>query len=168
MIKTITLADHPVEVNASMGWLYVYRNQFGHDILPDIMPLLEAVLAGLNDVFVNVKNKEEITVNDAVKIMDSDNVVDMFIKLAGMEFTTLLNVLWAMAKNKDPYLPAPEKFVNQFECMPIDELAPALTYLIIESSTSSKNLKSLLPKIEKVIPSVLTQSQSPESTEDCQ
>lgn len=166
MIKTITLGNHPVEVNSSMGWLYVYRNQFGHDILPDIMPLLEAVLAGMGDVFTTIKDKEDITVNDAVKIMDSDAVVDMFIKLAGMEFTTLLNILWALAKNKDPHLPAPERFINQFDCLPVDELAPALAYLIIESSTSSKNLKSLLPKIEAVIPSVLTSSQSPESTED--
>lgn len=165
MIKTITLGDHPVEVNTSMGWLYVYRNQFGHDILPDVMPLLEAVLAGLGDVFTTLKDKEEVTVNDAVKIMDSDAVIEMFIKLAGMEVTTLLNILWALAKNKDKRIPEPEKFINQFESMPIDELAPALAYLIIESSTSSKNLKSLLPKIETVIPSVLTSSPSPESTE---
>ena len=45
MIREIRIEDRTVEINSSAGWLYEYRNRFGHDILPDIMPIIESVLA---------------------------------------------------------------------------------------------------------------------------
>lgn len=169
MIRTLMLNDHPIELDSSLGWLYIYQRQFGHDVLPDIMPLAEAVIAGLGDVLTAVKEQageKTMAVDDALKLMNSDSIVDMFIKLAGMELTTLLNIFWAMVRNKDPNLPDPQKFVNSFDRLPlVDELAPALFYIIIDSSTSSKNAVSLLARIEKAMPSILTLLPSPESTE---
>ena len=165
MIKTITLGGQPVEINSSMGWLYLYRNQFGHDILPDVMPLIEAVVAGIGDYYSVAARDGELDAKDVVDLMNSDAIVEMFIKLAGLEFTTLLNIFWALAKNGNRKIPAPEEFVNGFDRLPIDELAPALLYVIVDSSVSSKNAKSLLPRLEKATRSVLTESQSPESTE---
>lgn len=169
MIRTIVLNDHPIELDSSLGWLYIYQRQFGHDILPDIMPLAEAVIAGLGDVLTAVTEKDgekTMLVDDALQLMNSDTIVEMFIKLAGMELTTLLNIFWAMVKNKDPYLPDPQKFVNSFDRLPlVDELAPALLYIVIDSSTSSKNSESLLAKFNKAMPSISTLLPSPESTE---
>lgn len=169
MIKTITLGTHPIEVNSSLGWAYFYKEQFGHDILPDLMPLMEAAVGGLGEILNTLKDedgmKDEITIKEVKKLMDSDSVVNMAIGLAGMEFTTLTNILWAMAKNQKESIPEPRKFINQFDCLPVNELALALVYLIIEASNSVKNLESLLPKIEAMIPSVLTPSPSQESTE---
>ena len=169
MIRTIVLNDHPIELDSSLGWLYIYQRQFGHDILPDIMPLAEAVIAGLGDVLTAVTEKDgekTMLVDDALQLMKSDTIVEMFIKLAGMELTTLLNIFWAMVKNKDPYLPDPQKFVNSFDRLPlVDELAPALLYIVIDSSTSSKNSESLLAKFNKAMPSISTLLPSPESTE---
>lgn len=169
MIRTLVLNDHPIELDSSLGWLYIYQRQFGHDILPDIMPLAEAVIAGLGDVLTAVTEKDgekTMLVDDALQLMNSDTIVEMFIKLAGMELTTLLNIFWAMVKNKDPYLPDPQKFVNSFDRLPlVDELAPALLYIVIDSSTSSKNSESLLAKFNKAMPSISTLLPSPESTE---
>lgn len=169
MIRTLVLNDQPLELDSSLGWLYIYQRQFGHDILPDIMPLAEAVLAGLGDILTAVSDQggeKTMDVEAALGLLNSDNIVEMFIKMAGMELTTVLNILWAMAKNKDPYLPDPQKFVNSFDRLPlIDELAPALFYIIIDSSISSKNSKSLLAKLEKAMPSISTLLPSPQSTE---
>lgn len=169
MIRTLILNDRPIELDSSLGWLYIYQRQFGHDVLPDIMPLAEAVLAGLGDVLTAVTDEgggKTMAVEDALRLMNSDTIIDMFIKLAGMELTTLLNIFWAMVRNKDPNLPDPQKFVNSFDRLPlVDELAPALFYIIIDSSTSSKNAVSLLARIEKAMPSILTLLPSPESTE---
>jgi len=169
MIRTLVLNDQPLELDSSLGWLYIYQRQFGHDILPDVMPLVEAVLAGLGDILTAVSDQggeKTMDVEAALGLLNSDNIVEMFIKMAGMELTTVLNILWAMAKNKDPYLPDPQKFVNSFDRLPlIDELAPALFYIIIDSSISSKNSKSLLAKLEKAMPSISTLLPSPQSTE---
>lgn len=167
MIRTVTLAGRDVEVNTSMGWLYLYRNQFGRDILPDIMPIIEAVLAGLGDMLTTIQESGGggIKADDAVKLMNSDTIVEMFIKMAGMELTTVFNIFWAMAKNRDAKTKEPMAFMNSFERMPVDELAPALLYMIVDSSVSSKNAQSLLPNLEKVTQSVLTSSPSQEQTE---
>lgn len=174
MIRTLMLNDQPVELNSSMGWLYIYQRQFGHDILPDIMPLIESVVAGFGDVLDAVvtddqTKDDELSAKEALALMNSDNIVDMFIKLSGMELTTILNILWAMVKNANPATPDPQKYANSFDRMPlVDELAPALLYIILDSSSSSKNAKSLLAKLEKAIPSVSTLLPSPESTEGCE
>lgn len=169
MIRTLVLDNQPVELDSSMGWLYTYQRQFGHDILPDIMPLIESVVAGLGDMLDAVASSDgmkDLSAEEALGLMNSDNIVDMFIKLSGMELTTILNILWAMVKNGDPKTPDPQTFANSFDRMPlIDELAPALLYIILDSSASSKNAESLLAKLEKAMPSISTLLPSPESTE---
>ena len=170
MIRTLVLDNRPIELDSSMGWLYIYQRQFGHDILPDIMPLIESVVAGMGDILNAMvesgEGSEGLKKEEALALMNSDNIVDMFIKLSGMELTTILNILWAMVRNKDPQTPEPQKFANSFERMPlIDELAPALFYIILDSSASSKNARSLLERIEKAMPSLSTLLPSPQLTE---
>lgn len=43
MKRTFDFEGIPVELNSSMGWFLIYREQFGHDILPDLMPAIDAV-----------------------------------------------------------------------------------------------------------------------------
>lgn len=148
MIRTIKVDDKTVEVNSSMGWLYVYRNRFGHDILPDLMPVVESVLMAISSVLEETKGEfNETTMASA---MNNDALVDAFIKMAGMEMLTVFNIFWAMAYNKDNSIPAPEEYINSFEKFPVDEVVPELLKAIIESSVSSKNAQRLLQRIEQV------------------
>lgn len=163
MIKTLELEGKTIEINTSSGWLYHYRNRFGHDILPDIMPLIESVLAA--GVSVLQESGGEITEKTIIDAMNNDSLVDAFIKAAGMEFLTVYNIFWAMAYNADKQIPAPEDYFNTFEVFPLDEVVPALFNAILESSISSKNSKRLLQKVEKLSPSDWIQSRSQESTE---
>lgn len=170
MKRTLVLNEHPIEVDPSMGWLYVYRREFEHDILPDLLPLLESVIAGTSDVLVkmieNGKGDKSLSASQLMELMNSDSIIEAIITMAKMELITLLNILWAMRKNAVPETPDPEKFVNSFDRMPLfDELAPALFYMILDSSVSIKNSRSLLEKIETAMPSISTLLPSQQSTE---
>lgn len=166
MRRTISVDEHSIEINSSMGWLFIYRSYFGHDILPDLMPIVEAVLAGLSEIFAAGAVKGEgVDAKKALELMNNDDLVDMFVKLAGMELTTVLQIFWAMVKNADAKTVEPQAFFNQLERFPMDEILPMLFYAIVDSSVSSKNAESLLAKLRRQIPSLSTWSQSPESTE---
>lgn len=170
MIKTVMIEDRPVELNSSMGWLYRYREQFGRDILPDIMPIVEAALEGVSEMIGSIQTdgeKKYLDVTKVPELMNSSAIVEMFIKLAGMEFVTVFNIFWAMAKNADLKIDRPDVFMNSFDVFPVDEVVPGLLYAIAESSISSKNSKGLLEKL-RTIPSVSTWSQSLESTGGCE
>lgn len=167
MRRTISIEQHSIEIDTSMGWLFVYRGTFGHDVLPDLMPMVEAALAGVAEIFGSavVKGDRSIDPERVMDLMNADALVDMFIKLAGMELTTVLQIFWAMAKNADPQTPAPEAFFRNLDQFPMDEILPAMFYAIVESSVSSKNAASLLARMRDRIPSLSMWSQSQESTE---
>ena len=167
MRRTISIENHSIEVDTSMGWLFVYRSTFGHDVLPDLMPLVEAALAGLAEIFGSKVVREDHTIDPkkVMELMDADALVDMLVKMAGMELTTVLQIFWAMVKNARRDLPAAEIFYAGLERFPMDEIIPGLFYAIVESSVSSKNAGSLLAKLRERIPSLSMWSQSQESTE---
>ena len=152
-----------MEINSSVGWLYAYRNRFGHDILPDLMPLVESILAAMASILEESKgNINADTIRDA---FNNDALIDAFIKIAGMELLTVYNILWAMAYNADRSIPAPDEYFNRFEKLPIDIIVPELLYAVVDSSVSSKNAERLLGRLKKAIPSDSTLSPSQESTE---
>lgn len=147
MKKEIMFGTHPVEINSSAGWLYVYREQFGHDILPDLMPIVESVINAIGSVV--QESGGEVSNKTILDAMNNETLVDAFIKLAGMEVVTVYNILWAMAKNADDAVESPRRFFNEFETVPMDAVIPELFKTIIESSVSPKNAKSLLQNLSK-------------------
>lgn len=154
MITNIMIDSHPVEINTSAGWFYCYREQFGHDIMADMYPLIASIAGAAAEVLQDAVKKndgtEVIHVEDLVKHLDSDIVQDAVARLSGMEITTVINILWAMVKNNAPDTPEPRRFINQFERLPMEEVVPALFEAIIESSASSKNSESLLKRMKNM------------------
>ena len=148
MIKTIEFEGQKVELNTSAGWLFVYRNRFGHDIFPDLMPIIESIVGAIATMLEN--GEAEVTPDSIKKLMNDDTITDAFIKLAGMELTTVYQVLWAMAYNADKSIGGPEDFFNSFEKFPLDVVIPELFTAIVESSVSSKNVERLLNGLKKI------------------
>ena len=144
MKKVITVENQSIEVNSSMGWLFVYREQFGHDILPDILPLLDASLEALAEIYAM---GDDDTILGKI---DEGTIEKIMIPLSGLEVTTIVNCFWAMAKNADSSIPEPKTWVNQFDVLPLDVLAVELFSLILESSVSTKNSQSLLEKVKEI------------------
>ena len=145
MIKTIEINDtQKFDVNSAAGWLFIYRSQFGHDILPDLLPMIEGIASAAINVIPQIDTKgEEIDVNTVLSHLDMSDVSELIYSFAGLETVTIINILWAMAKNANKSIETPETWVNQFEVFPIDTIVPELFELIIQSSVSSKNAKSL-------------------------
>lgn len=148
MIRTIQIDDQQVEINTSAGWLYAYRNRFGHDILPDIMPIIESILQAIASVL--EESEGELNEKNLAAAMNNDALIDAFIKMAGMEIVTVYNILWAMIYNKDRTIPGPEDYFNRFDRIPMDEVVLELFEAIVDSSVSSKNSARLLENIKKL------------------
>lgn len=139
MKKEIKIGEQTVTINSSAGWFYDYREEFGHDILPDLMPILEGVLGSLAEL--QDAGGEELVLTDEIvgKIIDA---------LATAEITTIFNITWAMAHNADENIERPKKWANDFDNFPMDEVVPELVTAILESSVSSKNAQSLLSRVK--------------------
>lgn len=156
MRKTIEIENHPVEINTSLGWLFCYREQFGHDILPDLLPLLDAALGALSEIY-----DEDENVN-IIEKLDETTVNRIIVSLSTLEALTVTNILWAMAKNAGETR-NPREWVNDFEVFPFDIVVPEIMTAIIESSVSSKNSRSLLERIP-----ILSHSQTSQSEESAE
>ena len=166
MEKTIKIGDKEVRLSNNIGWALIYRDQFGQDIIPTIMPLL----AGLLDIvggLLKDKKTDQLSLADIAELTDGDAMMNAYVHLGGVEFTDFINVTWALAKCADDSIPEPAIWVRQFEEFPIDIIGPAVFSMIFKGVVSSKNLKRLTSLKEKIQPVLnSTQSSSQDSSED--
>lgn len=152
MERTISINEIDVTLNNNVNWFFIYKNQFGHDIVPTLMPLLATTInlaAGLLD---ETGKSENVQVRDILAIADSDAMINALIHLSGMEFTEVINIFWAMAKNADESIPEPSRWIRQFDVFPVDEIIPVLVEMIVSGVTSSKNLERVRNGLKNLKP----------------
>lgn len=172
MIKTVKIGKKSVKLNNNIGWCFIYRNQFGQDIVPTLMPLLAGTLDVVGGIVNEIGATDEVSVKDIAGVIGTDAMRDALVHFSAMEFVDFVNVTWAMAKCADEEIPEPKEWIKQFDNFPMDVIAPALFELIFSGVMSSKNwerlqtmLKSLKPKKTKEA-STSTPSFSQDSSED--
>ena len=148
MIKTIKLSkNQSITLSNNVGWTMEYLDQFGHDIIPDIMPALSAVanlIAGMAQAA--AENGDTLSFKDAVSIISKvsgNTLTDAFIDLAELRFVDLVNIVWAMAKCADEEIPEPKEWVKQFDTFPLDVIMPEVFDMVLTGMASSKNVKRL-------------------------
>lgn len=167
MEKTIKIGKKSVRLNNNISWAIAYRDQFGRDIIPALMPLLASALDIISGLINETGKTDEIDLGDLAKLADGDTLINAVIHLGGFEFTDLICITWALAKCADEDIPAPREWVAQFDTFPIDVIAPEVFSLIFKGVVSSKNLKRLEDLKKRIQPSLIsTQSSSPDSNED--
>lgn len=150
MIKTITLDEgRELTLSNNVGWLLVYKDQFGHDIVPSLIPVLNA---GIDLIYGLYRATGGQLDKDVLEKVDPEDLEDAIYKLAGFEAVDLLNVVWAMAKNADDKIPEPKKWFNTFETFPLDIIVPAVFDLLYKGMVSSKNSKRLQEAFESLKP----------------
>lgn len=158
MIKTIKFDnDHSVEMSSNIGWLLTYRSQFGKDILPDLMPVIESLVTLAASLF---DGSAEITAEEVIAKIDRDALSDLYLSLSNLEFTTIINIAWSLAKTADDSIPAPEEWVKQFDVFPFDTLIIEMFKMIAESSVSTKNWMRLQSLMKTLKPSMSISSSS--------
>ena len=170
MEKTIKIGKQDVRLTNNVSWAMTYRDQFGHDIIPTLMPLAAAALDIVSGVIDEVSIGGKVEVADLLRAMDGDKLLDAVIHLSGLEFVELINITWAMAKACDDDLPDPKTWAKGLTEFPVDKIAPEVFSLAFKGLVSSKNLKRLkdLRSAIKVVQptSTSTQLSSPDSNED--
>ena len=168
MEKIIKIGKQEVRLNNNVAWTMEYRDQFGKDIVPALMPILASLMEGVSTL-VAESGGESVTMArlaDAVQGRSLEVLLPMF----QAEFVdTIINVTWAMAKAADEDIEPPKRWVRQFEEFPLDVIVPAVYELVLKGFVSSKNLKRLKKisaSLKNLQPSHSTTSSSPDSNED--
>ena len=141
MEKTIKIGKQEVRLNNNVAWTMEYRDQFGKDILPTLMPLFASMIESAAAIFAD-KNGE-VTVSEILDSLEG-RTMEILLPLFQAEFVDLIvNVTWAMAKAADEDIEPPKKWVKQFDSFPLDVIVPAVGEMALKGFTSSKNLKRL-------------------------
>lgn len=138
MEKTIKLGDKEIRLNNRVGWVLTYRDQFGTDILPTIMPLFAGLLDIVSGVIAQTDG-DDISLENVLRLIDTDSVMDALVHLSGFELAELLDITWAMAKEADEDLPDPETWLRSFEEFPLDIIVPEVFKMAFNGMVSSKN-----------------------------
>ena len=168
MEKIIKIGKQDVKLNNNAAWTMEYRDQFGKDIIPAIMPVLASMLEGVSSLIVEA-GTDEIRIDTLASALEGRSM-DILLPMFQVEFVdTIINVTWAMAKAADEDIDPPKKWIRQFETFPLDIVAPAVYELIFKGFVSSKNLKRLKnlgTSLKNLQPSHSTISSSQDSSED--
>lgn len=143
MEKTIQIGNKEVRLNNNIGWTIDYRDQFGSDIIPTLLPMVAAALDLIKGLLEEVDDTNNLDWKDILKVLDGDVLLDALVHLGGLEFKDFINITWAMAKCADDSIPEPRTWVRQFETFPVDVIAPAVFELVYSGVVSSKNLNRL-------------------------
>ena len=167
MEKVIKIGKQEVKLSNNVAWTMEYRDQFGKDIVPALMPVLASMIEGVSTV-VSDAGGSDINLTDIAGALQG-RTMDVLLPMFQVEFVdTVINVTWAMAKAADESILPPKQWVRQFEEFPLDVVGPAVYDLVIRGFVSSKNLKRL-KKIGKDLrnlqPSHSTTSSSQDSNE---
>ena len=165
MIRTIEIGNKEVRLSNNIGWTMIYKDQFGHDIVSSLTPMLAAGLDLVSGFLSDVDTSKPIDAVDLLKKIDGDVLIDAMAHLAGVELVDLINITWAMAKAMDDDIPEPKRWVKDFDEFPVDIIAPEVAKLAFKGMVSTKNLKrlmSLREKIKTIQPSTSTPSSSQE------
>ena len=146
-----------------------YRDQFGKDILPAVMPLLASMIEGVSTIVAEAGEGGEMTTASIAEALQGRSF-DVLMPMYQAEFVDLvINVTWAMAKAADESIEPPKRWVRQFEKFPLDEVGPAVFNMVLKGFVSSKNLKRLKgigESLRSLQPSHSTTSSSQHSNED--
>jgi hypothetical protein len=143
MEKIIKIGKQEVKLNNNVAWTMEYRDQFGKDILPAIMPLLASMIEGVSTVMAEAGGSGELTTSSMAEALEG-RAMEVLLPMFQAEFVDLaINVTWSMAKVTDESIDPPKRWVRQFDEFPLDVVGPAVFDMVLKGFVSSKNLRRL-------------------------
>ena len=141
MEKVIKIGKQEVRLNNNVAWTMEYRDQFGKDIVPALMPVIASMMEGLSTIV--SETGPEVNTKEILEAIQG-RAMEILLPMFQVEFVdVIINVTWAMAKAADENVAPPKQWVRQFEEFPLDVVAPAVYELVLKGFVSSKNLKRL-------------------------
>lgn len=171
MLKTIDLGGgREIKLSNRTSWLFEYRDQFGQDIVPVLMPALLGISKGVSALAKEAGGKlEDINEEQLLEFAGSDDLTDMAVHFTAFDgLTGILEIAWAMARTADPKTPELREWIRQIEGsdeeedeMPlVDVITPTVIKMLFTGVMTRKNVmglqnqwkdatKSLQPKQKK-------------------
>lgn len=151
MTKTIDISDElSLTLSNKMAWAMYYRDQFGIDIIPTLMPMVAAAFALIGEVASAAEDPNNLELNDVAAVINSESMTEALIKLSGIELVDFLNITWALAKAADPGIEEPKKWILQFEEFPMDLIGSTVIELIFKGVVSTKKAMWLQEKLNSI------------------
>lgn len=142
MEKVVKIGKQEVTLSNNIAWTMEYRDQFGKDIVPAIMPLLATFSEAVSTVVAET-GSTELTVVDIANAVQGRSM-EILLPLYQVEFVdVIINITWALAKTADEDIAPPKQWVRQFDCFPVDTIAPVVFDMVLKGCMSLKNLKRL-------------------------
>lgn len=144
MEKVIKIGGREIRLNNNIAWTMEYRDQFGKDILPVILPLAASMIEGVSSVMAEAGKDGEISTTSLAEAIEGRSV-DILLPMFQAEFVDLvINVIWSMAKVCDDRIAPPKQWLRQFdEGFYLDEIVPEVIDMVLKGFVSSKNLERL-------------------------
>lgn len=153
MEKTIKIdSKTSLKVSNNIGWMLAYRDQFGRDIVPTLVPALTAAL----EIAVEVNKAaqaEGVATMDVLKALDADALRDAMLEISGIEMVDIIHIIWAMAKAADESIEEPSEWVKQFDKFPLDAILPVIFDMVFACMVTSKNYKRFQTLMQSLKPS---------------
>lgn len=170
MTRIIKIGEKQIPLSNNSAWLLEYKDAFGQDILPAIMPLITTLIETVATAIAN-PGEGGITVQSVGEALQG-RTIDVMVPLYQLEVTEIQKITWAMAKTADEDIPPLKNWLRTFDVFPLDVIVPELADLITKGFVSSKNLKRLKTKTteaakaaaKRLQPSQQTTSSSPLSS----
>ena len=69
MEKIIKIGKQEVRLNNNVAWTMEYRDQFGKDIVPALMPILASLMEGVSTI-ISESGSNEVTMADIADAVD--------------------------------------------------------------------------------------------------
>lgn len=140
MEKVIKIGDKDVRLNNNVGWTMEYRDQFGKDIVPALLPVLASAIESAAAI---MADKTDLSISEMATSLEG-RALDIMLPLFQIEFVdVVIDVTWAMAKAADESIAPPKQWVRQFDSFPLDVVVPEIFSLAMKGFVSSKNLERL-------------------------
>lgn len=155
MERTIRIGEETeIRLSNNTGWLLEYRDQFGVDIVPSLVPVLNALVEIYGEIAKQTGDLKNAA--DLFKFVDVSTLQNAVIELSGLQVTDLINITWAMAKAADEDIEEPRRWVRGLETFPVDIIAPAVFELAVRGLVSTKNSQRLLDALKVAGPGKTT------------
>ena len=143
MEKTITIDNKEVRLNNNAAWAMEYRDQFGRDIVPVLLPAVATMIEGLSSLFNEADDIQNITAKTLAEALEG-RAMEILLPMYQIELVdVVINVTWALAKCADENIPDPKRWIRQFDEFPLDIIVPEVYEMIMKGFSSSKNWKRL-------------------------
>lgn len=143
MEKIITIDNKEVRLNNNAAWAMEYKDQFGRDIVPVLLPAVATIIEGMSSIFIGEDDVQNITLQTLAEAFEG-RAMEILLPMYQIELVdVVINVTWALAKCADENIPEPKRWIRQFDEFPLDVIVPEVYELIMKGFSSSKNWKRL-------------------------